>query len=124
MSNPPLLGPAPDDPGAKHVRVTDQVRGWVADALRAVATNQPVTYDVAFMLTPTPNGPAPQVLVFLQIPSMIVGQQHGHVFLLPVEQATEQTVRVTAAEVMDRLFKARLASALPPADANGAPRLN
>lgn len=104
----PLADPPPD---GRHVCVTTQVRAWVADALRSAALGDRVTYDVTFALTQSPAGPVPTVMVFLQIASAIIGQPLGHVFALPLHQATEATIRATVAEVMGALFQQRQQSA-------------
>lgn len=112
----------PDAPAERHVHATQQVTTWVRDALRTHAIAEPVLYDVVFTLQGRADGAMiPTIVVFLQIPSALLGQVLGEIVGIPIEQARTDTVDQVVAATMQKLYQRRFQAALPtaPAPTNG-----
>lgn len=97
-----------------HDRLTDTITGHVATALRTCALGERVTFDAALQLVQGPQGPAPVVAIYLQVPSPLLGQCLLEVVLIEAPQANQNSITQAVTEAVGRLFTARAqAAALP-----------
>lgn len=97
-----------------HDRLTDTVTQHIAAALRTCAFGERVTWETGLQLVQGPQGPAPVVAIYLQVPSPLLGQCLCEVVLIEAPQANEATITQTVTEAVGRLFAARAqATALP-----------
>jgi hypothetical protein len=85
----PLL--APQD-------VVERVRPWIEAGIRRYQLGQPVSYGVTLDLLPGPDGnPAPRMLLYLEIPTPLLGQPpitHVHVAWAHINEKVDPEDRV------------------------------
>lgn len=99
---------------AVHDRLTDTINQHVAATLRTTALGERVTWDAALQLANGPQGPAPIVAIYLQIPSPLIGQCLLELLIIEAPQANEATITQAVTEATARLFAARAqVTALP-----------
>lgn len=107
------LRDAPTDiePLHEHTRLTDAARLFTVTALTRWARGERVTWDVALDLAPTPTGPAPVVVVYLHMPSAVLGEVVGELVLLQPNEVTSQNVDSLVGQAVERMRAGRSADA-------------
>jgi hypothetical protein len=99
---PPANGQNPT-----HTHVTSAIAGWLVDALRQHAMGERISWDIGFMLMPTPEGPAPVFVIYLQMPSPLVGQLLVEMAVMDPRAVNESNVRQQTADAVGRLVRSR-----------------
>ena len=95
------------DPLPEHAQLTEGARVHVIAALTRWARGERVTWDVALDLAPTPTGPAPVVVVYLHMPSAVLGEVVGELVLLQPNEITGQNVDTLLGQAIERMRAAR-----------------
>ncbi|GJF04945.1 hypothetical protein [Pseudonocardia sp. D17] len=103
----------------EHPRLLDAARLFVVTALTRWARGERVTWDIALDLAPTASGPAPVVVVYLHMPSAVLGDVVGELILLQPTEVTGPNVDNLVGQAVEKMRRSRSAEAHP----SNAPRL-
>jgi hypothetical protein len=98
-----------------HARLCTTVGVQVQSVLRGCALGERVSWDVALQLVPTPQGPRPMVMIYLTMPSAVLGELCGEVVLLEPQHLSDANVERNVRGAVERVREARSASAHPTA---------
>lgn len=99
-------------------RVTDQVKPWIEDAINAHTLGAQGRWEIGFAVAPTPAGPQAMLVLYLEIPSPVLGQKIGTVGHFPAESNQEHITAVVKA-MMGALTE-RKAAELSTTNGHGA----
>lgn len=105
--------PVDVDPLPEHGRLTDAARLFVVTALTRRARGERVTWDVTLDLAPTPNGASPLVVVYLHIPSAVLGEVVGELILLQPTEVTGELVDALVGQALERMLRVRSGDVAP-----------
>jgi hypothetical protein len=110
----------PDDAARPNVhRLTEKLAPLVSAAVVAQAMGDQVTWELSTALVPTQQGVAYQMLLFLEIPSAVIGMTEQNITIMPATtQHTQEGITETVRKTLEML-RNRRSSAL--ASANGRP---
>lgn len=95
---------------AGHHRMTMGAALDVAAALRECASGERVTWDVGLQLVPTPQGPRPMVMIYLQIPAAVIGELCAEIVMIEPKHVNPGNITRNMRGAMERLRQARAAS--------------
>lgn len=101
------------DPLPEHTRLTDAARLFVVTALTRRARGERVTWDVTLDLAPTQTGPAPLVVVYLHIPSAVLGEVVGELILMQPMEVTGANVDALVGQALERMWQTRSGDVAP-----------
>jgi hypothetical protein len=93
--------------------LSEQVATLVCDTLLAVAGTDRVGWDITFQLMPGQQGPQPIIVVFLQLPSPVLGQFLNHMIFVDVNDLNPVAISSTVKEAVEvlRVRRSELLSA-------------
>lgn len=95
-------------PPSRHSRLSTLVGLWMESALRLYsALDEKITWDAGVQIAPSPNGPAPVVVLYLTVPSPILGEIIGELVMIDPQRLSEELVRLNVSGALDRMRKAR-----------------
>ena len=92
---------------AGHSRFTEQVAGWVREALRHSAMGERISWDVALQLMPTPQGALPVVLIYATTPSPVLGDLLGELSMIEPARCTQPQVDRVVGDAVGKLMASR-----------------
>lgn len=106
----------------EHALLSDLARGHVVAALVRHARGERLTWDVALTVVASPQGPQPLVLVYLHMPSAVLGEVVGELVFVPPAEITATNVDHLVGQAIGRMRATRSGTASAPAAGLLAPR--
>ena len=89
-------------------RLTDVVRPWIETAMTKHSLGAPGRWETAFAVAPSPQGPVPMLVLYMEIPSYAnIGQVTGQVSQMPAAGVTEEAMATVIGKSLDELYKRR-----------------
>lgn len=94
--------------GKNHVRITEQVAGWVTVSLARHAWSDKLGWEVSVQLLPTPQGtPQPVIMVVVQMASPIIGQNLVHMIMVQWGDLTAENIDTAVFQGVETLHQQR-----------------
>jgi hypothetical protein len=109
-----------DDSARPNVhRLTETLAPMVHAAVTTHAMGDQVTWDLSAALVPTQQGVAYQLLLFLEIPSAVIGMTEQNITIMPATtQHTQEAITETVRKTLEML-RGRRSEALAHPAGNG-----
>ena len=101
-------------------RVVSRAIPWFRDAVASAELGDTITWEITFMLHPTPEGPQPVIMFYAEMPAAVLGMTHADVSFMPVNRITEETVGNDVRAAAERLRGER-SKQLSLSNGNGHP---